>query len=177
LFDIALSCVDQGSLGHQYGLETAGDIIKDVGVRGEIALKTGASGNDYTQMTFGGDYTLDNGIGLNFEYYYNGLGSRDRNNYNWGAVDSVGMDYLFLSGNKILDELTTTTISMLTNLDDQSFMLYPQYARNIGQNLDLYLEGMMLFGGEGSEFVPPKAIDAAGFGGSKMGLVRLVWSF
>ncbi|HTY13401.1 MAG TPA: hypothetical protein VMD02_04355 [Candidatus Omnitrophota bacterium] len=176
LFDLALSYVDQGALGHQIGLETAGDIVKDVGLRGEVAFKTGAVGNNYIQAVAGGDYTLENGIGLNLEYYYNGSGNRDRNDYSWGA-DPVGMDYLFLSGNKILDELTTVTVSLLTNMDDQSFMIYPQYARNIGQNLDLNLEAMLLGGPGGSEFVPPAAFDPYGFGGSKMALIRLIYSF
>lgn len=178
LFDLALSYVDQGTLGHQVGLETAGDIIKDVGVRGEIAVKTVPGLNGYVaQAVAGGDYTLDNGIGLNCEYYYNGLGSRDSGNYNWGTAESVGRDYLYLSGNKIVDEITTVTVSLLTNLDDQSFMIYPQYARNIGQNLDLYLEGMWLGGPDGSEFVPPSSQDPLGFGGSKMALARFVYSF
>lgn len=178
LFDLALSYVDQGTLGRQIGFDTAGDIIKDVGVRGEIAIKTLSNRNGYiTQAVIGGDYTLDNGVGLNAEYYFNGLGSRDKNSYDWGNVDEVGMDYFFFSANKILDEITTVTASFLTNLDDQSFMLYPQYARNIGQNLDLNLEAMLLGGPDDSEFVPPAAQDSIGFGGGKMLLVKVVYSF
>ena len=41
LFDIALSCVDQGSLGHQFGFDTAGDIVKDVGARGRSHSRQG----------------------------------------------------------------------------------------------------------------------------------------
>lgn len=178
LFDLAFSYVDQGTLGRQIGIDTAGDIIKDVGVRGEIAIKTLSNRNGYiTQTVIGGDYTLDNGVGLNLEYYFNGLGCRDKNNYNWGSVDQVGMDYLFLSANKIIDEITTVTGSVLVNLDDQSFMIYPQYARNIAQNLDLNLEAMLLGGPDGSEFVPPSAFDPYGFGGSKMALVRITYNF
>ena len=177
LFDLALSYVDQGTLGHQVGFDTSGDIVQDVGMRGEIALKTSASGAGYTQAVIGGDYTLDNGVGLNYEYYFNGLGSRDKNSYNWGTAESVGVDYLFLSANRIVDELTTVTLSLLTNLDDQSFMLYPQYARNIGQNLDLNIEAMLLVGQGGSEFVPPASVDPLGFGGSKMVLIRFTYNY
>lgn len=178
LFDVALSYVDQGTLGRQVGLETAGDIIKDVGVRGEIAVKTVPGKSGYiAQATAGGDYTLDNGVGLNIEYYCNGLGSRDKNAYNWGTAESVGVDYLFCSANKIIDEITTVTASVLVNLDDQSFMIYPQYARNIAQNLDLNLEVMLLGGQDGSEFVPPAAQDTSGFGGSKMVLARITYNF
>ncbi len=178
LFDVAVSYVDQGTLGRQVGLETAGDVVKDIGVRGEVAVKNVPGVNGYVaQAVLGGDYTLDNGIGLNAEYYCNGLGSRDKNAYNWGTAESVGVDYLFIGGNKIIDEITAVTVSLLLNLDDQSFMLYPQYARNIGQNLDLYLEGMWLGGQGGSEFVPPASADPLGFGGSKLALLRLVLSF
>jgi len=176
-FDLGLSYVDQGTLGHQIGFDTAGDIVKDIGVRGEITLKNAANGNGYTQAVVGSDYTLENGVGLNLEYYFNGLGSRDKNSYNWGTAESVGMDYLFLGANKILDELTTITGSLLINLDDQSFMIYPQYARSLGQNLDLRIEGMLLGGPDGSEFVPPTSQDPLGFGGSKQLLARFIYSF
>ncbi|MCU0641356.1 MAG: hypothetical protein MUC35_04630 [Candidatus Margulisbacteria bacterium] len=178
MFDLALSYVDQGTLGRQVGFDLAGDIIKDVGVRGELAIKAGPDHNGYVmQAVAGGDYTLENGIGLNAEYYFNGLGSRNSGSYNWGTAESVGMDYLYLSGNKIIDEITTVTVSLLTNLDDQSYLIYPQYSRNVGQNLDLYVEGMWLGGPDGSEFVPPSSADPLGFGGSKMALARLVYSF
>jgi hypothetical protein len=172
LFDLALSYVDQGALGHQFGFDTAGDIIKDVGMRGEIALK-----NSYTQAVIGGDYTLNNGVGLNVEYYFNGLGSRDRNAYNWGNVDQVGMDYLFCSANKIIDEITTVTGSVLMNLDDRSFMLYPSYSRSLSDNLDLELAAMISAGEIGTEFYPSDIQDPTGFIGSKMVLVRTRCSF
>ena len=178
LFDIALSYVDQGTLGRQVGFETAGDILKDVGVRGEIAVKTVPGVNGYVaQATAGGDYTLDNGVGLNVEYYCNGLGSRDKNAYNWGTAESVGVDYLFCSANKILDEITAITVSLLTNLDDQSCMVYPQYTRSLRQDLDLSIEAMLLFGQEGTEFNPAPGSDSAGFGAAKMLLARITYSF
>jgi hypothetical protein len=178
LFDLAASYVDQGTLGRQVGLETAGDIIKDVGVRGEIAVKTVPGINGYiAQATAGGDYTLDNGVGLNCEYYFNGLGSKDKNSYNWGTAESVGVDYLFFSANKILDEITTVTVSLLTNLDDQSFMVYPQFTRSLKQDLDLSVEAMLLFGQEGTEFDPAPGSDSTGFGAGKLLLARITYSF
>ncbi|MDD5383168.1 MAG: hypothetical protein PHH60_05905 [Candidatus Margulisbacteria bacterium] len=176
LFDLSGSYVDQGTLGHQIGFDATGDILKDIGARGEIAFKTSASGEAYIQSVLGCDYTLDNGIGLNLEYYFNGLGNKDKHNYNW-TTGQLGMDYLFLSANKIIDELTTVTVSLLTNLNDGGFMIYPQYARSLSQNLDLNLEGMVLGGPDSSEFVPPPAVDIYGFGGCKMILIRLVYNF
>jgi len=175
-FDLAMSFVDQGNLGHQIGFDTAGDVVKDMGMRGEIVFKAAPAG-DYTQAVLGGDYTLNNGVGLNIEYFYNGQGSREKNNYNWGTAESVGVDYLYCSANKIINEITTVTVSLLTNLDDQSFMIYPQFTRSLSQNVDLSLEALITGGELGSEFNPTDQQVSDGFAGSKVLLARVLYSF
>lgn len=177
LFDLSASYVDQGNLGHQLGFDTVGEVW-GLGVRGEVAFKSAG----YTQTMLGWDYTLDNGIGLMMEYYFNGQGRKDKNNYDWngyyaGTISQLGMDYLFFNMNKLIDEITSIKGSIVINLNDYSFLIYPQYTRNMMQNLDVSLEAMILGGQEGSEFNPGSLYDQTGFGGSKLVLVRMIYSF
>ena len=180
-FDLAASYVDLGNNGFQFGFDSSGDFMS-AGVRTELVLKSPAGSNAYIQSVLGMDYTLDNGVGLNFEYFYNGLGKKNKDNYDWanlaaGNISQLGMDYLFISANKIIDELTNIRCSLIGNLDDLSYLIYPQYSRNISQNVDLNMEGMWITGPDGSEYYPTIAIDPTGLSGCKIALVRLIYSF
>ncbi|MDD4179259.1 MAG: hypothetical protein PHH14_04335 [Candidatus Margulisbacteria bacterium] len=182
LFDLAASYVDQGTLGHQFGLDVGGDIIKDVGVHCELALKTTAEGGAFIQSVWGLEYTFDNGLGLNIEYYFNGRGAKNKADYDWaalsiGTLDQLAADYLYIGTTAIINEITTFKTSVLANLNDQSWMFYPVYSRNIAQNWDLNLEAMVLGGPDDSEFVPPAVWDPNGFGRSKMAQVKLTYNF
>lgn len=155
LFDISASYIDQKELGHQIGLDAAGDIIKDVGVRSEVALITPPSGEAYIQSVWGWEYTLDNGVGLNLEYFFNGAAAKD---------------YLYFGANKILDELTRVRGSLIMNLEDSGFIFYPQYMRSLSQELDLSLEAMLVFGPDGAEY-------PAGFDRSQLGYAKFTYNF
>ena len=173
LFDLSLSYVDLGEGGFQIGLDTAGELWQR-GVRSEIALRSPAGANSYIQSVWGWDYTLDNGIGLNMEYYFNGPGKKNKDDYD---INHLGMDYLFFSANKILDELTEVRGSVIMNLDDMGFILYPQYLRNIRQNLDLALEAMLVGGQEGSEFKPSYQLDPTGLLGGNILFIKFIYNF
>lgn len=174
-FDFSLSYVSQNEGESQVGLDFVGEVF-GMGVRGEAAFKKAALVGDYQQLVVGWDYTLENGWGLIMEYFHNGYGFADKNNYDW-ANNRLGRDYLFLSASKLIDEITSAKGSIIFNLNDASFLLYPQFSRNIKQNLDLNLEAMILGGQVGSEFNPPSFYDPLAMGGSKSILVRLVLSF
>jgi len=176
-FDLSASFVDMGNGTSQIGFDSVGEVW-GVGMRSEAAVKN----NNIMQAVLGWDYTLDNGVGLNMEYLYNGAGKKNKNDYDWaglaaGNIKQVGMDYLFFSANKQIDEITGIRASMLSNLDDSSWLFYPSYTRNISQNVDLSLESMLTFGSDGSEYKPGLSIDPTGFSGSMLGLVRLIWGF
>jgi hypothetical protein len=181
LFDLAASYVDLGSNSFQLGFDSSGDFMS-AGVRTEIVLKSPAGSNAYLQSVWGMDYTLDNGIGLNLEYFFNGLGKKKKDDYDWaglaaGNFSQLGMDYLFISANRIIDEITQVKFSALTNLDDLSWLVYPSYSRNIAQNVDLAVEALLLGGPAGSEYNPPIAMDPAGMGSSKLALVRIIFNY
>lgn len=177
VFDLSASYVDLGNNDSQLGFDFSGDAWL-LSVRGEAAVKR----DGIMQVMMGGDYTLENGVGLALEYHYNGLGKKDKVNYDWagltaGTIKELGMDYLYLGLNKIVDEITTLKGSLLTNLNDQSFLVYPALTRSLSQNLDLSLESMILGGQQGTEYDPGPGLDPTGFSGSIFGMVRLMWSF
>lgn len=181
LFDFSASYVNLGGAGFQVGFDTVGE-VSGVGVRSEMALKSPASGSKYLQLVLGADYTLENGLGINLEYFFSGAGKKDKNNYDWlglsaGTISQLGQDYLFLGLNKIIDEITEVSFSFLTNLNDGSFLVYPSLTRNIFQNVDLNLEMMLTRGQAGSEFNPGPVYDPSGFFGSKLFLIRITYNF
>lgn len=178
LFDLGLSYVDRADGTSQAGLAFAGDAWL-FGVRGEVVV---LSGSRQMLVMLGSDYTFDNGVGLSAEYFYNGLGQSRSANYDWtsyyaGAIPALARDYLYLGTNKILDELTTVNFSLLANLNDESFIFYPSYARSLAQNLDIYLQASIVGGRVGSEFYPPPSQDPTGFAGSKLLLMKVKYSF
>ena len=135
-----------------------------------------AGSNAYLQSVLGLDYTFENGIYINLEYYNHSLGKKRKEDYDW-STSVRGMDYLYFGASKSLDELTRVSGSSIMNLDDYSFLLYPSFSRNVAENIDLNLEAMVLGGEEGSEYYPPAAQDPTGFGNSKFGLIRVKYSF
>lgn len=181
LFDLSGSYVDPGDGGHQIGFDAAGEVW-GFGVRGEAALITSHSSGRYIQAVLGWDYTLENGPGLNIEYFYSGQGQRNKEAYDWaglyaGRIKMLAVDYLFLGLNKIIDELTEIRLSYLTNLDDGSFIFYPALTRSLAQDIDLSLEAMIIGGQEGSEYHPSIQQDPTGLAGSSSLMARLVFNF
>ena len=175
-FDCSLSFTESAETGGQYGFDVAGD-LSGIGIRSEIAVKQGSC-----QFVLGGDYTFENGLYLNLESFFDSSGSGSLEAYNWsdyfaGKIKHLGKNYIYLGLSKSINEITQIKNSAIINLNDLSFILYPQYSRNIMENLDLSLESLLTFGQRGSEFHPGTAIDPTGFLGSKMGLVRLIYSF
>jgi hypothetical protein len=181
LYDLALSLVDLGKGGYQFGFDTAGELF-GLGVRSEFVLISPAGANGYIQSVWGWNYTLDNGWGLDMEYFFNGLGKRDKGGYDWaglaaGNINQLGMDYVYFGLNKTLDEITGVRFSWLFNANDMSYIFYPSYSRNIFQNIDLSLEAMLMGGGEGTEYMPSATQDPSGFIGSKILFLRVRYSF
>ena len=166
LFDLSLSYVDLASSGFQWGVDFSGEW--GIGIRGEVAARYP---NRYFRGVLGSDYTFENGVYVNLEYFYNGLGRQNKDNYNWNSTNQLGRDYLYFGINKNLDEITKISGSVIANLNDQSFLIYPSYSRNVAENVDLSVESMLLGGQIGSEY------NSTDFGAGKLGLVRIKYSF
>lgn len=181
MYDLSVSAVDLGKGGFQLGFDTTGELF-ELGVRSEIALISPAGEDRYVQYVLGWNYTFENGWGVDTEYFYNGRGKRNKDNYDWGAlndgeISQLGMDYLYFGVNKLLDEITGIRGSVLLNADDLSFILYPSYTRNIFQNVDLSLEALLSIGEKGTEYNPTDTQDPDGFMGSNMVFLKVRYSF
>ncbi|KPJ69554.1 hypothetical protein AMJ44_03585 [candidate division WOR-1 bacterium DG_54_3] len=181
LFDLSLSAVDLGSGGFQLGFDTTGELF-GLGVRNETAFISPAGENRYLQSVFGWNYTFENGWGVDMEYFFNGQGKRNKDDYNWDALEDgdifqLGMDYFYFGVNKLVDEITGIRGSVLLNADDLSFILYPSYTRNIFQNVDLSLEALLSIGEKGTEYNPTDTQDPDGFMGSSIIFIKLRYNF
>jgi hypothetical protein len=181
MYDLSLSYVDRGKGTYQVGFDTTGELW-GFGVRGEAALISPATTEGYVQCMAGWNYTLENGWGMDMEYFYNGLGKKNKEDYDWtglyaGNINQLAMDYVYFDLHKMLDEISGIRFSLLTNLDDLSCIFYPSYSRNILENVDLSLEAMLIGGPDGSEYYPTDAQDPTGLSGSKLVLVRVRYSF
>jgi len=116
------------------------------------------------------------------EYFYNGLGQPNKENYDWaglfaGNIYQLARDYVYFGINKILDEITQVRASYLLNVNDKRFIIYPSYTRNIAQNVDLSLEAMLTGGEEGTEYKPSALQDPTGLMGSNIYFLKLRYSF
>ncbi len=181
MYDLSLSFVDLGSGGFQFGFDSTGELF-ELGVRSEIAMISPAGAGRYIQSVWGWNYTFEDGSRVDMEYFFNGLGKKDKNDYDWtsylaGDINQLGKDYLYFGIGKMLDEITNMKFSLLLNADDMSYIFYPSYSRNIFENIDLGLEAMLVRGAEGSEYFPTDAQDSTGLLGSSMALLRIRYSF
>ena len=116
------------------------------------------------------------------EYFFNGAGKKKKENYEWlrlatGQIDHVGQDYVYVGTSKTLDELTMAGISFIANLNDSTYILFPSLSRNLFENVDVDLQLLLSGGQEGGEFYPSNIIDPTGFMGSRLGLIKVRYSF
>lgn len=180
-YDISVNYVDQGDAGFQFGIDGVGELF-GLGIRKEIALVSSAETNRYFKFVFGADYTFENGWYINTEYFFNGLGKKKKEDYDWtsylaGNIQQLGMDYFYLGFQKALDELTTINLSILMNADDMSHLVYPSISYNMWQDVDVSLEALFYGGASGSEYMPTDQDDSSGFIGSKIVFLKLKYNF
>jgi len=180
-YDWSASYVDLGDKGFQFGFDLAGELF-DLGVRSEIALVSPTEANRYFKSVWGLDYTFENGWYLSTEYFFNGIGEKKKENYDWpnymaGNINQLAMDYFYFGFKKMLDELTTIQLSIILNADDLSQIVYPSFSYNFSQNIDVSLEGLFSGGEPGSEYMPTSQIDPTGFIGSKIIYTKIKYSF
>lgn len=152
------------------GLDLSGSVL-GIGIYSELAynFKSNDSGNEnYGRYLLGLNYTLNNGMYLMAEYYYNEKGKKDYKDYtlnDWMAsygqyAENLGQNNLFIGQSfpTIGNNLTWTNY-MLLNLDDKSGMIYPWLTYSAGNNTEISSSVYIPFGKKGTEF------GGFGFGG------------
>ncbi len=105
-----------------------------------------AKNGDFWQLLIGADYTSQGSLYILLEYLYNGFGiEKGQTNLNHyldyldGKMLTLNQNYLFLSLLYPWGDSVTAGFFSLANLDDQSFLLNPQFTFQYGDNLELSL--------------------------------------
>jgi len=181
IYDFSLNYVDLGLGDFQLGFDSVGELF-GLGVRGEAALICPSGTERYFNYILGSNYTFENGWGVNIEYYSNGLGKRNKDDYDWagltdGEISQLAKDYFYFGISKLLNEITRISGSFILNANDLSFIFYPSYSRNIFPNIDLDLQALLVGGTEGSEYKPTAEQDSTGLLGSNLLILRLTYNF
>ncbi|MCK9484262.1 MAG: hypothetical protein M0R34_07870 [Candidatus Marinimicrobia bacterium] len=151
------------------GFDFAG-AIWDFGVYGEFAFRLPRDSNDekflledYSlsdnlEMCVGFDYLIPGiEIDTRFEYYYQGVGAKSKNDYNLLTVLSGeklvnARNYSFLFLEKTIRDYHKFSLAFFNNLDDGSYALLPGYSYSPYSNFDITLGAFILGGSRGSEF-------------------------
>jgi len=188
-YDLSLSYINMGQgpatplsrQGQMAGFDFSGEGL-DLGLRGEFAAFIPPSGNSYVDYSVGVDYTFDNGVGVDLEYFNNGRGRSDKADYDFnamlsGEVSFLARHYASFSVSKMITEIEQVRGAVICNLVDGGLLLYPSYSYNLMEDLDLYIEAIFYSAEQGDEWSPDPAIDPLGIIGSNMYFVRLKYSF
>ncbi|MFC1496161.1 hypothetical protein ACFL52_01970 [Candidatus Margulisiibacteriota bacterium] len=173
-YDLSISYMTLAD-GPQYGADFSGELF-DLGIRGEAAY------GRYGKASLGANYTFDNGLGVNFEYYYYGPGQNCKADYDWtnylaGNITQLAKSYGYFSINRMINELASYRIGVIANLVDYSYIFYPGYSYSLSQDLDLALEALISQGDSGTENNPTVTRDPTGFLGLDLFFVKLRYSF
>ena len=159
-----------------YGFDFSGQIW-DVGIYGEFAyymeddiesylvedslapfgFSVRWTKQEYIRAVFGAEYLFPNKISLLLEYYYNGKGEANRENYNFAALAegkelTLGENYVFSSLGYDFTPLLRGDFTCFYNIDDQSALFSPSLEYSATENLYLKVGAQIGVGDMGSEY-------------------------
>ncbi|MCD4819975.1 MAG: hypothetical protein K8S23_14925 [Candidatus Cloacimonetes bacterium] len=141
-----------------FGFSFSGALF-GIGIWSETAFNKMSDSDDYYQGIIGADFTFENGLYLMSEYYYNGLGKQNENDYqfaNWMSLftdgTNLGRDYLYLGESYSIGELIEWSNYIIVNLNDKSFTYTPWLSFSLNDNVDFYLTANIPYGNDNSEF-------------------------
>jgi hypothetical protein len=171
-FDLSLCLAEKEQEGYDYllseelserrsliGADFSGQLL-GWGVWGEGAYNVMEDSDNFGQYLLGADYTLENGLYFMGEYYRNGLGKTDKEDYDFNGWmrllgdegENLGTDYLFLGERYPIGELWTWANYLVVNLNDTSGVFFPWFDCSLGDNVELNLVGYIPFGQGETEF-------------------------
>jgi hypothetical protein len=111
----------------------------------------------YLRGSIGAEYVFENSFSILVEYYYNGKGARDRENYNLmslAAKDelSLGRHYLFSSFGYDIMPILRGDVAVYLSLTDFSVLVSPSVEYSITESLYLNAGAQMGIGHNGDEY-------------------------
>jgi len=125
--------------------------LRGVGIRGELTFTHNTDDESPERRTFfrgvgGIDYRFANGLYTLLEYYYNGFGAEDPEDYSQifnsdrfarNEIFNVGLHYLGVALGYEPHPLLKTSLASLWNLLDQSALVGPQVIVSLSDEADL----------------------------------------
>jgi hypothetical protein len=146
---------NQQMLGFDFSGSLAG-----IGLHGELAYNFIESEESYGQYLFGADYTFENGLFLQAEYYYNGKGSNSISDYSingWMQMlgengENMGQNYLYSGQSLPVGDYLTCSNFIIINFDDKSGLIMPWFDVLVGDNITITATGFIPIGENDSEF-------------------------
>jgi hypothetical protein len=139
------------------GGDVTGEIL-GLGVWTEAAWSDFA-GESWIEATIGGNYSLADGTLLMLEGFYNGRGESD-GPYSvtaWlhrlaGTRRTLGRAILVGNVSRPFGQLWSLGMAALGNVGDASGVIIPSVSYSFAENVDLLFNGLVYFGGDGTEF-------------------------
>lgn len=131
--------------------------LGSAGFRGEFAYTWKHQDDNYLRAVLNADYNFRGDIYAFIEFYYNGQGSSDKNNYKLGDLlagqtFNLAKHYLAISANKSLTPLLVLNVYSLVNLNDGSSLVGPSIVYSISTNLEAAASAYWTRGPERSEY-------------------------
>ncbi len=113
--------------------------------------------DEYIRAVFGAEYVFPNTLSILIEYYYNGKGEANKDNYNFMAfVDgedlSLGENYIFGNIGYEITPLLRGDLTVFYNIDDQSILFAPSAEYSVTENLYVKIGTQIGAGDLGSEY-------------------------
>ncbi len=112
----------------------------------------------HTKYLVGADYTFENGVFVILEYYHEGLGETNLEDYSLnqrmayysGERDSLGKDNYYLGTSFPVTDFSTLALYVITNGNDGSTILNPWFTWIADDDISLYLSAQIPDGEEES---------------------------
>ena len=141
------------------GFDFSGDVA-GFGLHGELAANFMEKSDDYQQLLVGSDYTLNNGLFLMTEYYYNGKGKQSDTDYDvnsWMDMfgvygENLGQNYIYSGLSLPTGDYLTCSSFIIMNMNDKSAIIMPWFDVLIGNDITLTATAYIPIGSTTSEF-------------------------
>jgi hypothetical protein len=142
-----------------FGIDINGELL-GLGCWTENAYNAMENSDNYWDILAGIDYTLSSGLYVMGEYYRNGRGKRDPDQYSlsdwmrYFATErkTLSRDQLYLYSSYPLTDLITIGSSTVYSLSDNSALIIPTVEYSMATNLMLTFFGNLYTGSEGTMY-------------------------
>lgn len=136
------------------GAEVTGEL--ELGYWSEFSYTWDNTAN-YSKVSVGVDYTFPLQVYSMLEYFFDGSGENNPENYDFSKIQrtervTLAQQYLYISVGSVYNPLLRPTINAIINVNDKGFVLIPQVSYSIFENAEI-VSGLNIFlGSQTCEF-------------------------